>query len=263
VQVEGAQTMEQAYVFNGELSETPLPKMLATVHRYGVPGVMTITNGEENKRVFFVDGDVIFASSSDRGESLGEHLLSQNRISKAQYRVSCDELKRSPHKRHGTVMVEMGFLKPEQLGVAVREQVQNILWSLFNWEHGEVVFNVGRFKDDEVYKIRIPTPRAILSGCKRIQDGRRATGRLGGRNVIYRTTPRPDHLASLRLEAQEQQLLGMVDGERTVVELCENGPLRPGLNARVLYAFVELQLIEAERTSSGAGLRIQVKDKDG
>ncbi|MCP4899201.1 MAG: DUF4388 domain-containing protein [bacterium] len=253
---------DQEFIFRGDLSETPLPQMMATVHRHGVPGVMMCSQKDEAKRIFFVDGDVIFATSTDRVESLGDYLLKQGRITKAQYRVSSDELHRSPGKRHGTVLVEMGFLKQEQLGAAVREQVQGILWSLFNWQDGEVTFSVGRFRDGEVYKIRIPTPRAILSGCKRIQDGRRATAAFGGRDAILRVAERPEHLRSLRLEVQEQRLLEMIDGKRTVVELCEKGPLRPGLNARVLYAFIELQLIERESSSSKGAIRVHVGNKD-
>ncbi len=249
------------FVFRGDLAATPLPEMLATVHRHGVPGVMEFARGDDTKRVFFVDGDVIFATSSDRSESLGEHLIRQGRITETQYRVSSEEMLRSPGTRHGTVLVQMGFLRPEELGAAVREQVQLILWNLFNWDSGRVAFRVGRFRDDEVHKIKIPTPRAILSGCKHIADGRSVIARLGGRGMVFSARPRPDHLESLRLESGEQQLLDMVDGRRTLYELCEAGPLGPGLNARVLYAFLELQMIQRESAGS-AGIRIQVRGAD-
>ena len=55
------------------------------------------------------------------------------------------------------------------------------------------------------------------------------------------------------------QLLEMVDGERTLVELCEQGPLSQGGNARVLYALWALGLIERESESSGH-IRIQLSN---
>jgi len=250
------------FVFRGDLDETPLPSILATIQRYGVPGVMECARGEATKRVYFIDGDVIFATSTERSESLGDHLLRQQTITKAQYRVSTDELMRSPGKRHGSILVQMGFLKNEELGVAVREQVQMILWNLFNWYHGRVTFRVGRFRDDEVYKIKIPTPRAILSGCKRIADGRSVTSHLGTRSTLFRSLDRPEHLQSLRLEASEQQLLEMVNSRRTLIELCENGPHGAGLNARILYGLMSLGLIEAERSAIAGGIRIQVRKSD-
>ena len=248
---------DDEFVYRGSLAETPLPEMLATIHRYRVPGVMEVRAGDVTKRVYIVDGDVIFASSSDRSESLGDFLVRSGRISKAQYRVSCDEMTRSPGKRHGTILVEMGFLKPEELGPAVREQVQEVLWSLFDWEEGAVSFKVGRFRDEEVFKIKIPTPRAIVSGCRRISDGKRVTARLGGRSTVLRRLPFPEHLSGLRLEPGERQLLEMVDGKRTLVGLCQEGPYSAGVNARLLYAFLALQLVE--RKGEGGGIRIQVR----
>ncbi len=244
------------FVFNGSLADTTLPAMLATIHRHGVPGVMEAHRGEDTRRIYFIDGDVIFATSTDREESLGDFLLHKGRITQAQYRVSTDELLRSPGTRHGTILVQMGFLSSEELGSAVREQVESILWNLFNWDDGEVQFKVGRFRDDEVYKIKIPTPRAILSGCKQIRNARRVTAQLGSRSTTFVRSARSERLASLRLETGEQQLLDKIDGRTTLVELCETGPFSPGINARVLLAFVELQLIERQAAS---GIKIQVR----
>ena len=143
----------------------------------------------------------------------------------------------------------MGFLDREKLGAAVRRQVQAILWSLFNWKEGDVSFKVGRAKDDEVFKIKIPTARAIVAGCRRIEDPKVITARMGGRGAILKMLPRPPHLEKFRLEPDERELLD---------ELCENGPASAGANARVLYAFAELQMLTVDPSSSGKIL-IQVR----
>ena len=234
---------ESTFIYRGDLSESTLPEMLATIHKYHVPGVMKLRQDDMVKRIYILDGDVIFASSSDRSESLGEFLLARGRITKVQLRISTDEMTRSPGMRHGRVLVQLGFLQPEELGPLVREQVQTILWSMFDWDHGTVTFEVGHFREDEVYKIKIPTPRAILSGCKRIRAGKKITSKLGGKNVVFRRLVVPDHLSGLRLEAGERQLLEMVDGKRTFIELCQAGPFGPGINARIVYALSLLGLI--------------------
>lgn len=248
----------EEFVFHGDLAETPLPEMLATIHRHGVPGVMEFSREDVTKRIFFVDGDVIFATSSDRNESLGDNLLAQGRITQDEYDASSAEMVRSPGTRHGSVLVQMGFLKQEELGVAVREQVQKIIWDVFDWEDGAVTFRVGRFRDDEVYKIKIPAPRVILSGCRHIADGKVVTGRLGGRNAVFARRPVLHHLQGVRLDPQERELLDLVDGRKTLFELCEQGPAGPGLNARILYALATLGFVEREQTSSG-GIKIQVR----
>ncbi len=246
------------FVYRGRLEDTTLPEIMATVHRYGVPGLMELLHDEQSRRIYFLDGDIIFATSNDREESLGDFLLAQGRISEAQYKVSCDELARNPNLRHGKILVQMGFLKQEELGAAVRDQVERILWSAFNWSDGEVSFKVGRFREDEAYKIQIPTPRAVLSGCKHITEAKTVMARLGSKSTVFSRLPRPDHLASLRLEAGESQLLDLVDGKRSLFQLCEEGQLTAGVTARTLYAFMELHLVEPQRGSTA--IKIQVRD---
>jgi hypothetical protein len=248
----------EEFVFRGDLESDALPEILATIHRHSVPGVLECTLDGATKCVYFATGDIIFASSTDRDESLGESLLREGLITEDQLRLSSDELRRTPGRRHGTVLVQMGFLEPHELGSAVRSQVQAIVWSLFAWVSGTVTFRVGTFKEDEVYKIKVPTPRAILEGCRFLSDPKAVTAKLGGRGGILKPVQRPPHLKSLELAAEEQALVDLVDGSRTVYELCEAGPFSPGINARVLYALLALRMINREQTSKS--LRIQIKD---
>ena len=251
---------DDGFVYRGQLEDTTLPEMLATIHRHHVPGVMELKRDGVIKHLYIIDGDIIFADSTDPEERLGDLLLAEGRLSKGQLNVASDELVRSEGKRLGEILVELGFLRPEELGPAVRRQVQKILWNLFNWERGEVTFRVGRSRESEVYKITIPTARAILDGCRKISDGKRITARLGGRNAVLRRREVPPHLRRLRLQAGERELLEMVDGRKTLFELCETGPFPAGINARVLFAFSALQLVEVE-TRGSSGLRIQVRSK--
>lgn len=246
------------FVFRGDLESDSLPEIFATIHRHGVPGVLECRAGDVEKSVYFATGDIIFATSTDREESLGESLLRDNLITADQLRLSSDELRRTPGRRHGTVLVQMGFLEPHELGSAVRRQVQSIVWSLFAWTRGAVTFRVGTFRDDEVYKIKIPTPRAILEGCRFLGDPKGVTARLGGRGCLLQPLRTPPHLNRLELEDDERTLLNLVDGSRTLYQLCEAGPLNPGVNARILYAFQALKLI-GPAESSGA-IRIQVRE---
>jgi hypothetical protein len=246
------------FVYRSDLEKTPLPEILATVNRYGVPGVLEVAQGDVVKRVYLLDGDIIFATSTDRNESLGDFLVSSGEITKEELQQSSDELAASPGARHGEIIVKMGFLDREKLGAAVRRQVQAILWSLFNMTEGQVSFKVGRAKDDEVFKIKVPTARAIVAGCRRIEDPKIITARMGGRGSILKKLPRPPHLEKFHLEPDERELLELVDGKRTLYELCENGPASAGANARVLYAFSELQMLTVDPSSSGKIL-IQVR----
>ena len=247
------------FSYRGDLVAMPLPRLLATVARYQVPGEMELERDGARRRLLFADGCVVGAASSDLSESLGDFLLRGGRISRAQYEVSTQELARSaPGLRHGAVLVQMGFLSADELAAGVREQNQQILWNLFNWEAGTVVCRVGR-AGSGARTLNLPIPRVILSGCKRMADVRVATARIGGRQTVLDRQEWPEHLGGFRLESGERGLLDLVDGRRTLYELCQEGPMSPGINARVLYAFTELGIVGRD----AGHIRIQVRSSPG
>lgn len=256
-----AVTTEARRIYVGDLAETPLPEVLATIHRNRVPGVLEAQLGEFSKRVSILNGDIIFASSTNRAESLGDVLLAAGRITPEQFRDSVLRLLETPGKRHGQVLVEMGLLTDEEMRAAVLDQVQRIVWGLFDLEEGLVTFTLGEDRTDEVFKLRIPTPRAILHGCKTVADAKRLVSRLGSKSAVFSRPPVPEQLEGFQLESLEEQLLEQVDGRRTLFELFEKGPFSAGLNARVLYAFQCLGLIHKEKDATSA-IRVQVPAPD-
>lgn len=247
------------HIFRGDLADAALPQMLATIHRHRVPGVVECARSNDRKQIYLLDGDVIFATSSDREESLGEYLLMKGRISPSQLDVASREVGRFKGRRLGAILVQMGFLGAHEIALAIREQVQQIVWGLFNWNHGTVEFRPGRRPEHEGQQISISTPRVIMGGCKRIADAKIVTARLGGRNAVLERREWPEHLSGFQLERGERTLLELVDGRKNLYQLCEEGPLSPGINARVLYALSELGVVgRAEEPRSGH-IRIQVK----
>jgi hypothetical protein len=184
-------------------------------------------------------------------------LVAAGQITVVQHRASTLLLLEQPRRRHGQVLVEMGLLSEAEMRAAVLEQVQRIVWSLFSVPEGRVTFTLGEDRADEVYKLRIPTPRAVLHGCKTVGDAKRLVGRLGNKGTVFMRPASPDHLGGLELEANEEQLLNLVDSRRTLFELCEQGPYSPGLNARVLYGLQCLGLIRKEREAP-SGIKVHV-----
>ena len=84
------------------------------------------------------------------------------------------------------------------------------------------------------------------------------TARLGGRKVVFGRQEWPGHLGGFQLEPNEHKLLDLVDRRRTLFELCEEGPMSAGINARVLLALFELGIIGREEVKTGH-IKIQVR----
>jgi len=255
---------EARFLFRGDLAATPLPEVLQTVHHYKVPGVVAATRDGVEKKIFIWNGDVIFASSGDRADSLGDFLLRTGRITQEQMDQSVEILLLSAgEKRHGTVLVEMGVVSPQALFDIVTAQVKSIVFSMFDWDEGEFSFQVGQFKTDELIQLAIPARQVILEGVKSVHDARRLVSLLGPSWTVFDPCYVPSEMSDISLELDEIRLLQHVDGLKTLRELVSIVPGEPSHNAKLIYAFYALKLISRREMTSRAIRKIQWKTTGG
>lgn len=139
--------------FGGGGHDAPLPDVPAGLRR---------------KTVSFRDGQVTFASSSERADRLGA-VLWRNGLVPAAELARCGRLVQSARPL-GQVLVEEGLLDPGQLYGAMGLQVRDIVLGAFLDEDGEFVFVEGR--PDERNAVRLPerTRELLLEGMRRREE---------------------------------------------------------------------------------------------
>ena len=244
-------TVERNFQYRGDLAETALPEILNTIDRFSVPGVIEASRSGVVKNVYIKEGSVIHASSSDRNDSLGTFLLRSGRLSDEQYAATMTVRERT-ERRYGVLLVEAGLLSPAEVYEAIRQHIEAIVWSLFYWQEGRVTFSIGAPPDDEQVRIQLPMRQVVMQGIKRAPSAKALVARLGKRDTVFTPTFQLEGLIELALDDDDYRLLALVDGRRTLYEICTQGPRPPADNAKLMYAFHVLQLIR----------RVQVGDND-
>jgi hypothetical protein len=227
-------------LYQTEISQTPLAEVLVKIHRYRAPGRVDCKRGDELKRIYLDHGQIVFATTNQLGESLGDKLLREGRITRREYEESLARARESGN-RHGSALVEMRILAPEDLFLAVHKQIEEIIWPIFGWDSGTVSFTAGRDKKLEFIKVDVPVPVAILRGVRHVADARSLVARLGIKTTLFARAT--GHTEGLVLDADEQHLLDAVDGRKVLYELVNTPALPASDNARILYAFFALGLI--------------------
>jgi len=243
---------ETRHQFQGDLGTTALPEMLHTVYMHRVPGVIEARRGEVSKKIFVREGAVIHASSTDRDDSLGTYLLAQEKITRRQYEETLEK-SAEVGRRHGELLVESGVLSPEQLYMAIQEQIRAVVWSLFSWTQGQVTFDIGDFEDREMVRIHLPMRQVILQGIKRAPDAKTLVGRLGRKETAFEPTYTTEDLVEIAVNSEELELLRLVDGRKNLYQMCTSGPFSPAENARILYAFHVLRLMKRSAMDRPSG----------
>lgn len=239
------------YQYRGDLRETALPEMLFTIYLHRVPGVIDCRAGGVLRKIHLRDGVVVHASSTDRRDSLGAFLLQSGKISREQHALTDGIRQASPDKRLGELLIEHGALSPAQLYDAIQEQMGAIVWSLFSWEEGEVTFSIGEFEEKGMIRIHLPMQQVILQGVKRVPDAKALVARLGRKDTVFEPTWTTEDLIAAALDSVELELLRLVDGKRTLYDICTQGPCSAAENARLVYALHVLRLIRRQPPGSG------------
>ena len=237
-------TVENTFQYRGDLSQTALPEILNTIDRFQVPGVIEAAREGVVKKVFIKEGNVVHASSSDREDSLGRYLRRAGILSEEVFAETMAERERT-HKRYGNLLIERGVLSPGEIYRAIRQQIEAVVWSLFYWQDGGVVFSIGDFREADEIKIQLPMRQVILQGIKRAPNAKAMVARLGRKETVFEACYRVEDLVELALDADEYKLLCLVDGRRSLFEICTQGPHGAAENGKAMYAFQVLQLVRA------------------
>ncbi len=233
---------EASFQYRGTLSEVALPEILYTIDRFQVPGLMEASRPGSVKKIFLREGNVVSASSSDLTDSLGHHLERSGLITSQAFAQAMAE-RQQTNKRLGVLLIERGLLTPAQVYQAIRQQIEAIVWSLFDWAEGEVRFKIGGFRTPDAIRIQLPMRQVILRGIERSQNAKTLVARLGRKETVFEPSFRTEDLIETALDTDEMRLLALVDGRRSLFDICTQGPRGVAENGKLLYAFHALQLI--------------------
>lgn len=225
-----------------DLSLTPFPLVLSRLYQAGASGALLLTSGSHGKRVFLQAGAVIFAASNDRNDRLGEMLLRRGVLSLEEYLAASAEV--VPGKRFGTILVERGTLSPGQLVWAVKEQVKEIVFSLFSLPSGTCQLVPEAEAGGEVITLTINTPELLRQGIARMDTitwPLDAFHDAGGRLRLEK--PSAEVLSMFSLGDGESEMVAALERGATIIELCRHSTLSHFALLKLLWALAILNLV--------------------
>ena len=203
----------------GTLDQVGVPAILRALVRADQTGPLRFTRGRVTKTVYLQRGRLIFATSTDPDDRLGEMLLRKGLISYRDLEESVKAIRAG--KRQGTALVESGSIRSRDLVQGVTEQVQEIVYSLFLWEDGAYEFVEGELPTREVILLRMPTEDILMEGIRRVERWSRIQAGAGALAQRYTASPESTGiLQSMTLSKDELGLVALLDGVPTLEEIC-------------------------------------------
>ncbi|MBI5632974.1 MAG: DnaJ domain-containing protein [Nitrospirae bacterium] len=227
----------------GMIKDFRLADILIGLQRSNKTGVLTTVSGEINKKIYIKDGDMIFASSNQKEDRLGDLLLKEGMINLDQYNHSVAEMNKTG-QRQGAVLVRHGYLKAGELSGVVAHQVEEIILSLFAMDNGFFIFEEGPLPTDEVITLKLSAANLIYNGTKKIESFSRIRGGLPSMDSILFMASDPfDLFQDIKLDETGRRLISLIDNRRSVKEILAAGPSESLEVFRTLYALLSTRLV--------------------
>jgi Domain of unknown function (DUF4388) len=245
--------MPEKAILQGDLSKIQLPDVLTFVAMIRGRGKLLLRRSSLERTIYWRDGEIVFASSSSTEHSLGQFLLRNGKITPQQY----DDSRRrvTAQLRHGKILVQMGAISPKDLWWGVKNQVLEIIYSLFGWKEGEFAFyDSTEDLAQERIVIQLNTANVILEGIRRLDESVRIKEKIPTLDLVFRKIAgtAPD-LSQLDLTEVEVELYDNIDGKRNVRELTGRSDLTEFEVTRILFQLLSARLIEPVAEEKGIG----------
>ena len=206
-------------------------------------GILDFTNKGIIKRIFIKNGDMIYATSNSEEDRFIEVLLNSQKISLDQYYQVINFSKKNG-KSHGSALIELKFLKPNELIDAVKQQVEQIIISLFQWENGKFSFIEGPVISDNMIKLKLSTANLIYRGIKRITNIAMINRLMPPKNSILCYSSDPiDLFQDLKLDKDDREILHRIDGKKRIRDIIAESGKDTFQTIKTIYALLNTHLI--------------------
>ncbi len=242
--------MEQ--VLQGNVGQFTLPEIFQLIANGRKTGTLGIQKDDDIVMIYFEKGQIIYGYGPRKTYHLGQLLKERGRITAEQLNDAvATQSKKSSSKRLGQILMEKRYIDRADLEKVVRSQVEELIYSLLAWESGTFKFYENQHPTQEEITVNISVENAILEGYRRIDEINRARGALPDFEQVLTIAPTPiERKTDLSFQADEWNLLALVNGQRTINEIVEISNL-PRMETIQKLAALKLAGLVAESGKQG------------
>jgi hypothetical protein len=235
--------MSDELSIQGTLAETTVPDLFRSIVRSSETAVLSLDAIGRHDVIYFNEGRIIFASSTDQDVGLAETLLRGGELNLQQYNQAMDRAVVS--RRIGSLLIEMGYLKPDELSRAVERQASAIVLNAMAYRSGSYTIEFTANFPDEIIALPINTERLILDGVRRIEYWSLILRGIGRLDRLLQQAPDVDRRTfQLELNEDEGHVLSLLSDAQTVEALCQRSYLSNFLTCRTVWGLMAVNLVQ-------------------
>jgi hypothetical protein len=224
--------------------------LLAQLYARQTTGRLAFRRADIEKVVYFDQGRPVFAASSEHGDRMGELLVREGKITASQYE-RCQSIATTSGRRMGEILVDVGYLKRRELLPAVRHHVEDIIFSIFAWDHGHYHVMIDTAASAERIRLSRHAASLILEGIRRKLDRTTLESLIGPSSTVVEVRDR-DRLSGIislgDLAPEERAALAAFDGQADLAHVARTAGVDLADLLPLAWALCVLGLATARRS---------------
>jgi len=207
----------------GSIAKFTLPEIFQLVAGSRKTGTLAIQKDDAIVMVYFKEGNVIYAYGPQQTYHIGQLLKELKVLSAEQLEEAVRLQSESQNSRRlGEILISQRFIDRSDLETVVKTQIEELLYSLLAWEAGSFKFYENQHPTEEEITVRISVENVILEGLRRHDEKNMATETLPDLDAVFTiSVSESNRSRDVNMNATEWNLMALVDGHRTLKEICE------------------------------------------
>jgi hypothetical protein len=235
--------MTEGLAIQGSLGETTVPGLIRQMMRGQETGILTLGKPDRQDKIYFIDGQIVFASTNDADYGVAETLLRSGDLSVDNYKTVLQKV--GSAKRIGAVLCELGYLQADELLGAFERQVSMILMQTIGFRGGRYTIEFSSDFGAEVMTLPLKTERLVMDAIGKIEHWSLIARGLGDPERILQHADASDaRLYHIEMNEDESHLLSLFTPPHSVRSVVEQSYLSNFVTCRIIWALQAVNLIE-------------------
>ena len=233
--------------FAGDLAAVPLAEVFQLLELQRQSGCFEVRRDRFRVRAFLRDGliDLAIARGGHDEFLLGRYLVEEELISRAELDMLVKN-KEDEGSLIGEQLLKLGYLTEEDLARVLERQSCELLYEVLRWKRGRYAYRPGvSMRAAELARLALPVGTILLEGFRRVDEWRLIERDVEDFDVVFmRDDAAVERFGRSHLTRDEQAVLDMVDGRRSIRHVIDQTGMGSFLVSKLLYRLLSVKLIQ-------------------
>jgi hypothetical protein len=210
-------------------------------------GALSVTNGGSRRLIYFKDGSLVYATSSDKQDLFGNILLKKGKITKPEL----DEMlkQQKDGQKLGALLVEKEILTRDEVFDCLKMQIDEIVYGLFGWKDGDFEFIEGKEPPADAILTELNPMNMIMEGLRRIDEWSELKKILPSDDAVIELMTEPNiKTTEITLHKDELVVLALIGSGKTLSKIVEDSFLDQFDTCKALGNLLQNGLVKVGKT---------------